>query len=60
MRSMWRPQLKLSVCCGVLCTVMGGVVYRSGGGAVEWSEYHCLRVLCIFWAVRGVRELRGS
>ncbi len=39
--------------------------YRLGGkaeqwGVMEWLVYHCLSVLCMFWAVRGVGKLSGS
>jgi hypothetical protein len=57
---MWRPQLHLSVCFGVLLVTMGWEARRSSGGVMEWTVYHCLSVLCMFWAVRGVGELSGS
>ncbi len=60
MRSIWRPQLQLSVCIGVLFVMIGWVEERSKGGVMECVVYHCLSVLWMFWAVGGVGKLSGS
>ncbi len=60
MRSMWRPQLQPSVCIGVLLVIIGWVTVYSSGGVKGWVVYHCLSVVCMFWAVCGVGKLSGS
>jgi hypothetical protein len=57
-RSMCRPHVQPSVCWGVLCICVAGVVCYRSGGVVSSSEYHCRRVLCIMLIAEGSRRLR--
>jgi hypothetical protein len=59
-RSMCMPHDQPSVCWGVLCVWMIGVVSCRRGGAVSNHVYHCRRVLCILWMAGGSRKLRES
>jgi hypothetical protein len=59
-RSMCIPHVQPSVCWGVLCIWVTGVVCCRSGGAVSSHVYHCRRVLCIMWIAGGGRRLRES
>ena len=59
-RSMWRPHVQPSVCWGVLCIWMAGVVCCRSGGAVSSLVHHYRRVLCIMWIAGGGQRLRES
>ena len=59
-RSMYIPHVQSSVCWGVLCIWVTGVVCCRSGGAVSIPVYHCRRVLCIMWIAGGGRRLSES
>jgi hypothetical protein len=55
-RSMCMSHDQPSVCWGVLCMWVTGVVCHRSGGAVSNPVYHCRRVLRILWIAGGSRR----
>ena len=59
-RSMCIPHVQPSVCWGVLCMWVFGVLLRRSGGAISSPVYHWHRVVCILSMARGGGRLRES